>query len=563
MCTATISGAQGSDKFAVTTYAGTNATGAVLSVGSVEAQIGGQGKIGVNALSIAIDGVIASLRLRLAPKVTPRGKPATAHVSLDAFDASGAAIVGPSDFQLPIALTIQGDATHAFRLHAVHESGESLTIVKPTDKIELEYDGDKQASPITVQADVTGPQDPTASAQFGLHGKPPPPPLGTIYVLNLGPNDGRSASVTEYDGSADGNVAPVRVLQLDAKAYARSIAIDPTGRLYVGYLDSALGFSPGTGQPDKNNIVAVYAAGASGQDAPIATLNADAKTKSTLFPIAMAFDPGGDFVTYGATTVDHNTGDAMLTYAPSASGPVAPAHGWNFSSPVINYAGPSGLALDAAGNFYLSGALKAALGQSYGVFVASSADVGNPSADVARTLPWDRTTELTPGLANDVALDSSGEIFVSNILLAGSGSATSCQGRANVFAGGPGGGVTDTPPLRVLVLQGVFTADPTCSSSRNPLQPFFPAIQLYGTTLFVADDFNDAVSAFASSRGGIVQSKTRIAGTATLLDAPIAIAISPLSGSAPAEPVTGARAPARIRAQSAHLHRAVQSSIKE
>ena len=113
VCTATISGAQGSDKFAVTTYAGTNATGAVLSVGSVEAQIGGQGKIGVNALSIAIDGVIASLRLRLAPKVTPRGKPATAHVSLDAFDASGAAIVGPSDFQLPIALTIQGDAiTH-------------------------------------------------------------------------------------------------------------------------------------------------------------------------------------------------------------------------------------------------------------------------------------------------------------------------------------------------------------------------------------------------------------------------------------------------------------------
>ena len=201
VCTATISGAQGSDKFAVTTYAGTNATGAVLSVGSVEAQIGGQGKIGVNALSIAIDGVIASLRLRLAPKVTPRGKPATAHVSLDAFDASGAAIVGPSDFQLPIALTIQGDATHAFRLHAMHESGESLTIVKPTDKIELEYDGDKQASPITVQADVTGPQDPTASAQFGLHGKPPPPPLGTIYVLNLGPNDGRSASVTEYDGS--------------------------------------------------------------------------------------------------------------------------------------------------------------------------------------------------------------------------------------------------------------------------------------------------------------------------------------------------------------------------
>lgn len=544
ICSAKIYGSPGDDVFALTTYAGRNAAGAVLSVGTAESHVSaGGGGVSLNTLSLSIDGVIASLKLGVSPREVPRGKIARAAVSLRAYDASGAQIVGGSPFQAPILLAIQGDVDHAFILHTQHASGETLRIVKPPGDITLAYDGDANASPITLQATVEGPSDPSATARFSLRGNPPPPPVGTIYALNLGAADGRSATVTVYDGTAQGNAAPIRVLQLDGKLYARSIAVDSNGLLYVGYLDSQLGFSPGTGLPDKRNLIAIYAAGASGSDKPIATLVADPKTQTLLFPIYSAFDPSGNLVTYGATAVDSNGGgDAVLTYAAGSSGPAAPLHGWNFGSPRVNYAGPAGLAIDAGGNFYVSGALKSSLGPSYGVFVASAADDGNPNANPGRTIPWDQTTQVVPGLGNNVTLDPSGEVFVSNVQLQGSGSNTACQGRANVFAAGVSGGITDDPPLRVLVLKGVFTADPTCASQRNPLQPFFPAMTLYGPTLFVADAFNDAVDAFPSTRGGTIAPSVHIAGSATLLDAPVALAISSLSGHASARPVTGVTA---------------------
>ena len=64
------------------------------------------------------------------------------------------------------------------------------------------------------------------AAKFTMHGKTPPPPVGDIYVLNLGANDGQGATVTEYDGTSKGNAPPIRTLQLDSKLYARSIVVD-------------------------------------------------------------------------------------------------------------------------------------------------------------------------------------------------------------------------------------------------------------------------------------------------------------------------------------------------
>ncbi len=98
--------------------------------------------------------------------------------------------------------------------------------------------------------------------------------------------------------------------------------------------------------------------------------------------------------------------------------------------------------------------------------------------------------------------------------------------RANVYASGATGGTTDAPPLRVLVLGDVYTQNSLCASTRDPRVPFFPAIQLYGATLFVADDFNDAIDAFASDRNGTVNASRRVSGSATQLNAPIALVIS-------------------------------------
>ena len=544
VCTATAWGSPGQDVFSVTTYAGENATGSVLSAGTVRAKIdsGGGGVPISNDLSLALYGIIASLQLQVTPNSAKRGEPTDATVTLDAFDASGAQIVGSSDYWSAVQLSIQGSTNKAFALHAGGKSGSSLTIVKPTSKITLSYDGNRQASSITLAANVDGPDDrPDSigkSVNFILHGKQPPPPVGTIYALNFGSNYGRAATVTEYDGKAKGNAAPERTLNLDKKLYARSIAVDAKGNLYVGYFDNQYGFSPSNGSPDKRNEIAIYAPGASGNDAPTAVIVADPKTKTLIFPVYMSIDGSGNLVTYGATAVDGNAGnDAMLIYAAGSSGPAAPANAWAFVSPALRYPGPTGLALDTSGNFYVNGALHTALGPSYGLFVAPASDDSDPSVNPSRTIPWDTTTELTPGLTTNVALADSGEIFIGNSLQEGSGSSTSCQGRANVYSAGAGGGVTDVPPLRILTLSGIFTTNYLCDSPRNPLVAYFPALALYGTTLFAADDFNNAVAAFPASAHGTVKPSLRIAGAATQLDAPTALVITSLSGQAKARPV--------------------------
>ncbi len=532
-CRSKISGARGKDVFTVTTYDGPNATGDVLSVGSASASIGGGGGgLGISDhLSLSIDGLVAGLALSLSPKSSDRGKSLVSRVVLTAFDASGAQIVGSSNFQTPITLSIQGDATGSFALHAGGTSEETVSIAKPAPNITLSYDGDEEASSVTVQGVVADTDPVSASASFTLLGRKPPPPPGTIYVLNLGSNDGQGATVTEYDGTANGDASPIRTLDLDKKLFARGITVDGSGRLYVGYFDSSLGYSPIDGTPDAGNVVAIYAAGASGNAAPVATLAQDSTTQSKLFPLFPVLDASGGLVTYGATTVDGNGGDAVLTYGAGATGNTAPAHGWDFYNPDLYYAGPSGLALDASGNFYMSGALHGTLGPSYGVFVTAASDIGNPRANPSRTIPWDATTALPNGATN-VALDSSGEIVVGNPQITFVNSSASCQGRVNIFAAGASGGTTDNKPLRVLTLKGIYTKNSLCASPRSPLQPFYPSVAMYGNTLFAADDFNNAVGAFPSGKAGTIAPALHIAGPATGLNAPIAIFVSSISGHA-------------------------------
>jgi hypothetical protein len=184
--------------------------------------------------------------------------------------------------------------------------------------------------------------------------------------------------------------------------------------------------------------------------------------------------------------------------------------------------------LDSAGNFYVNGALHTSLGPSDGLFVAPAADDSNPSVSPSRTLPWNSETELASGQTTNIALDSSGEISIGNWIREGSGSTSSCQGRTNVFAAGSTGGTTDVAPLRVMTLDTVFTSNSQCVSISNPLAPFFPSIALYGTSLFVADDFNNAIDAFPASSQGTVKPALRIVGSATQLNAPIAVVITSL-----------------------------------
>lgn len=539
VCTRTATGSPGADVFSVTTYANLNATGSVLSSGTVQAHIGGHGNVPVNnKISLTLYGVIATLALSLTPNSAKRGDATNATASLAAFDASGAQIVGPSDYDTPISLAIQGDTNSAFLLRDGKRSGTALQIAKPTSGIVLSYDGNAQASSITLGATAS---TIGASKNFTLRGKQPPPPVGTIYVLNLGSNDGQGAVVTEYDGTAKGNVAPERTLNLSSKMFARSIAVDAGGNLYVGYLDNAIGYNTGTGQPDAANEIAIYAPGASGSAQPAAVLNSNASTTSNLYPIFTAIDPSGRLVSYGATNVDGNDGTSkggVLTYAANPSGSPPPEYGMNFASPYLKYnnAGPTGLAVDSKNNFYVNGKLEAGFGvYDYGLFVALASAIGDPSAATARTIPWNSASGLSPSQTSNVALDAQGEIYIGNFAILGSGSAATCQGEASVFSTGYGSGSTNDTPIRVLTLSGVSSKESTCVNSS--LRSYFPTVALFETSLFVVDPINNAIDAFSSRAHGTVKPFLQIAGASTQLDAPIAVVITSVSGSAKAGPV--------------------------
>ncbi|HEY4434105.1 MAG TPA: hypothetical protein VGM99_06845 [Candidatus Cybelea sp.] len=549
LCTSTAQGSPGEDVFSVTAYDGPGATGKVLSAGTIDAKISGDnGNLGIsNRVPLTLGGVIASLKLSLVPNKGKRGQRVTVAVTLDAYDASRALIVGPSAYSQPVALGVQGDTNNAFRLHDGDRSGETLSIAKPASGLTMTYDGNTQAGSVSVAASIDGPSSVSASASFGLTGKQPPPPVGTIYALNFGSGGGQGATITEYDGTAKGNAAPTRTLSLDKKLYAVSLAVDSAGNIYVGYFDNSLGYNPATGAPDTGNEIAIYAPGASGSDQPTALLTASPSSSTALFPIFIAFDPTGRLVTYGATTVDKNTGDSVLLYGAGSSGQATPQDAFAFNSPTIHYSGPSGLAIDASNNVYLNGTFKLGFGNAYGMYAASAADIGNPGASPSRTIPWDAKTKLSAGETTNVALNQSAEIFIGNVLKNGSGSATTCQAAVNVYAAGAQSGSTDNAPLRTLTLDGIKATGTECTNTFNPLLFYFPEIQIYGgSTLFAVDAFNDAIDEFASTGKGVVKPSVRIAGSATQLDGPVALAITSVSGSATAGPVTGARAPERF-----------------
>jgi hypothetical protein len=525
VCSGAVDAVPGDDVFNVTTFAGPDGTGPVLSAGTVEAPVSSSGgSVAVSPLSLTLDGIPAALKLAIVPSSAKIGTPGNAKVALTAYDAAGAAIVGASDFATPVTLSIQGDAVGAFTLHAGTSSGSTLAIESPAQAIELLYDGNKSATGVTLQAAIAGSGGSSATATFALRGTVPPPVAGEIYALNIGSTGAPGGTVTVYHANASGNAAPIRSLTLDAKLYPQSIALDAQQRLYVGYTETPSGVNIANGSPEPGNEIAIYAAGATGSAAPVATLAADAKSGTTLFPVAMAFDGQGELVTYGATNVDGNTGsDAALIYAAGASGAVAPADAWGFASPYFYYPGPTGLALDAGGNFYVAGTLKTSLSPQSGVYVAAAADRSTPNATAARILPWDSGTGLFAGEAGQIGLDASGEIYVANFTRVSGG----CQAQSSVYAAGATGGTTDVPPLRTATIAGLLTTNPLCTNPDSVLAAHFPALAIFGAFAYAADDFDNAIAVFSTGSSGRVTPKQTISGSATNLNAPIGLAIAP------------------------------------
>jgi hypothetical protein len=125
-CTAAIAAPVGTDTFSETLYSGLNATGAVLSRGQTAAKIVAGT---ANTVALTLDGVIASLAVVLSNATPPQGTPATIGVTVDFYDAGGAAIVGPAPFAAPIALS-DSDRSGATTL-------SKTTLASPADAVGL------------------------------------------------------------------------------------------------------------------------------------------------------------------------------------------------------------------------------------------------------------------------------------------------------------------------------------------------------------------------------------------------------------------------------------------
>jgi hypothetical protein len=431
-------------------------------------------------------------------------------------------------------------------LHAGGRSGESLTIGKPMSDVTLTYDGNPQAAAVSVAASVgSGSGGPSAHATFDLTGHAPPPPPGTIYALNFGASSGADATITEYEGKAKGNASPVRTLNLDKTLHAVSLAVDTGGNIYVGYFYDS-GFQTG-GFPDPQNEIAIYAPNASGNDPPTAVLTADtkdSKTETLLFPIFIAFDTSGRLVTYGTVGAYQSVG-SVLTYSAGSKGPAAPEDYFSVSSPTIEFPGPSGVAIDSSNDYYLNGTFKQGFSGVGGLYVAPAADIKDHLVTPARNIPWGSTLTKLSSEVTDVALNQSGEIFIANVLDSGSGSGTTCQAAVNVYPAGASG--SGQSPLRTMTLEGIKAEGILdCRPGQSPLNFYFPEIQMYGgSTLFVSDPYNDAIDEFASTGHGVVMPSVRIAGSATQLNGPVALAVTSVSGPAKAGPVTGVHSPVR------------------
>lgn len=226
---------------------------------------------------------------------------------------------------------------------------------------------------------------------------------GNIYVANElgGPvvphqrfDVGR---VTVYAAGSSGNVAPVAAIS-GAKtglASPTDIALDSADNIYVVNQTTA-----NTG--DNENFVAsitVYEAGSKGDTAPIATIAGD-NTALTSFG-GIALDATGNIYTSGYSAM--LGGATVNIFAAGSNGNVSPI------TTIFDGESPAGIALDPSRNIYLLNRSGGTVpGGEIVVYAAGSSGDAPPVATIQNNLS---------GLsdASGVALDSAGMIYVADI----------------------------------------------------------------------------------------------------------------------------------------------------
>lgn len=223
-------------------------------------------------------------------------------------------------------------------------------------------------------------------------------PAGNIYVADRGQAAGRPASVTVYAAGSTGNVAPIQTISGSNTLLQtpQGIALNPVnGDIYVA-----------NGPGRRNNLpvsITVYAPNANGNVAPLAMIKGDATQLNN--PGHLRLDAAGNV--YVPNT--GSSGPASITvYAAGSSGNVAPIQ--TISGSRTQLFNTIALALDASSNVY-AGNPYYQYGQGDSVTVYSQGSTGN--AAPVGNVSGSNTLITQP---QGVALDTNGAIYISNML---------------------------------------------------------------------------------------------------------------------------------------------------
>jgi len=278
-----------------------------------------------------------------------------------------------------------------------------------------------------------------------------------------------AAGILVYAAGASGNATPTATIAGGNTGLTGTfgIALDGAGNIYVA--NAGVPYS-----------ITVYAAGASGNATPTATI-AGGNTGLN-FPFGIALDGAGNIY------VTNQVSNSITVYAAGASGNATPTATIAGGNTGLN--SPAGIALDGAGNIYVT---NVSLISPYSITVYAAGASGN--ATPTATIAGGNTGLNVPF---GIALDGAGNIYVAN------------NGANNiiVFAAGASGDATPTATI--------------AGGNTGLTGPFGIALDGAGN-LYVTNHGSDSVTVYAAGASGNATPTATIAGSNTGLNSPTAI----------------------------------------
>jgi len=432
-CTVALKAPIGVDTFTATIYAGPNATGPVLGIGTTVLDITSTSGF---SITISVSGSTASVRLSAARTQFTVGVPATTTITVDALDADGNLIAGA--YEHPIVLT-DSDTTGTFTI-------SPATLTQSGTPVILSYSGGSAAKNATISASGIGiststlstqtvtdvppspaPPSPTPAPPSPTPAPPSPTPAPAMTDLFGASQSGGVAEYTAASGALVQTFAgdlPVVLVGADDAAniytFGSSAGSTQVSRFTIGANVASATFTPTSSSPKALSVAPagevivegssgtsvvfdVWDAGASGS--PSRTISY-AQHDGTEFAYALGPD-GSLYVAYRSAS-----GAQMFdVIAPGASGPQRTMSETLASSP--SSFRPNVMAATADGTLYV------------GEWTGSTSDPNAALYVFAPNGTESKVSSLDPGI-DGIDFDGSGNVYVvsNNAQLAGSTSQT-------------------------------------------------------------------------------------------------------------------------------------------